>query len=53
MPADVGDITTTLSGFAGSPWTADRIHLIHSRPGQQPRFEMVGSWPLGAAVSSA
>jgi 2'-5' RNA ligase len=53
MPADVRDITAALSGFEGSPWTADRIHLIHSRPDGQPRFETVGSWPLGAAVSRA
>lgn len=53
MPADVSDIAAALSGFAGSPWTADRIHLIHSRPGHQPRFETIGTWPLGAAVSRA
>lgn len=53
MPADVRDITAALSGFEGSPWAAGRIHLIHSRPDGQPRFETVASWPLGAAVSRA
>jgi 2'-5' RNA ligase len=53
MPADVRNITAALSGFEGSPWAAGRIHLIHSRPDGQPRFETVASWPLGAAVSRA
>jgi 2'-5' RNA ligase len=48
MAADVGDVAAALSGYAGTPWTADRIHLIYSRPGQRPRFATVGSWPLGA-----
>jgi RNA 2',3'-cyclic 3'-phosphodiesterase len=53
MPADVRDITAALSGYASPSWTADRIHLIHSRPGGQPRYATVGSWPLAAPVASA
>jgi RNA 2',3'-cyclic 3'-phosphodiesterase len=48
MPADVSSLVAALDGYQGLPWTADRIHLIHSRLGQQPRFVMLGSWPLRA-----
>ena len=47
MPADVREVTAALSGYDGTPWTADRIHLINSRPGQQPRYATLGSWSLG------
>jgi RNA 2',3'-cyclic 3'-phosphodiesterase len=53
MPADVRDITTAIGDYAGAPWTADRIHLIHSRPDGQPRYDTIGSWPLSGAVSRA
>lgn len=42
-----------LSGFRGSPWSADVLHLVASIPprsgvpGEQPRYETVASWPLG------
>jgi 2'-5' RNA ligase len=47
--ADVRPIVAALGGYRGRQWTAEDICLIHSRPGQQPRFATVGSWPLGAA----
>jgi len=46
-PADVRGLVDALSGYQGPGWTADRIHLIHSRPGGQPRYTTVASWPLG------
>jgi hypothetical protein len=27
---------------------ATEIHLIHSRLGSQPRYEVIGTWPLRA-----
>ena len=36
-----------LSGYQGPSWTAGRLHLIHSRLGQQPRYATVGSWAIG------
>jgi RNA 2',3'-cyclic 3'-phosphodiesterase len=53
MPADVREVVTALGGYQGAQWTADRIHLIHSRPGGHPRFSTIGSWPLVAAPDSA
>ncbi len=35
-----------LASFAGTPWVASEIYLIHSRLGAQPRYEILGSWPL-------
>ncbi|SDL16483.1 RNA 2',3'-cyclic phosphodiesterase [Streptomyces indicus] len=41
-----------LDGFAGEPWTADRLSLVRSHlptsgiPGERPRYEEVGHWPL-------
>ena len=52
MPADVRDVVTALDGYQGAQWTADRIHLIHSRPGGHPRFSTIGSWPLVATPGS-
>jgi RNA 2',3'-cyclic 3'-phosphodiesterase len=48
MPADVTELVAALAGYQGSPWTADRIHLVHSRLGatDQPRYATLGSWPL-------
>jgi RNA 2',3'-cyclic 3'-phosphodiesterase len=44
--ADVSDLTATLAGFTGSPWTAAEIRLIRSNPGREPRYEDLGCWPL-------
>ena len=46
-PADARALVRALSGYQGPSWTADRLHLVHSRPGQQPRYEAVGSWAIG------
>jgi 2'-5' RNA ligase len=48
-PADVRPLVETLGGFAGTPWVAREIHLIHSRLGAHPRYEVLGTWPLRAA----
>jgi 2'-5' RNA ligase len=43
---DVRALTAELSDYAGSPWTAEEIYLIRSRPDSRPRYETLGSWPL-------
>jgi RNA 2',3'-cyclic 3'-phosphodiesterase len=45
-PADVRDLVTTLSTYAGPPWRVDRIDLIDSHLGGWPRYATVGRWPL-------
>src|SRR5215468_393970 len=52
VPADVQTLVATLSGFAGTPWTAEEIYLIRSRPQDQPRYETLGAWPLLAPAPS-
>ncbi len=47
VPADARALVAALSEYRGPAWTADRIHLIRSRPGGQPRYTTLGSWPLG------
>jgi RNA 2',3'-cyclic 3'-phosphodiesterase len=51
MPADVSGLVAALAGYQGTPWTADRIHLVRSRLGatDQPRYATLGSWPLHPA----
>ena len=46
-PADVRPLVAALSGFAGTPWVADRIQLIRSYPGPRPAYEALACWPLG------
>jgi len=48
MPADVTALVATLDGYQGQPWTADRVHLVRSRPGaaEHPRYTSLASWPL-------
>ena len=44
---------TVLDGFEGRGWTVGELCLMRSRlpasgvPGEQPRYEVVGRWPLG------
>ncbi|MFI5827629.1 RNA 2',3'-cyclic phosphodiesterase [Streptomyces sp. NPDC051578] len=44
-----------LAPFEGSPWRVDTLSLVrshlptHGIPGEQPRYEVVGAWPLAAA----
>jgi RNA 2',3'-cyclic 3'-phosphodiesterase len=45
-PADVSSLVGSLAAFAGTPWLAEEIHLIHSRLDAQPRYEVIGTWPL-------
>lgn len=46
-PTDVSDMSVTLSGFSGTPWTATSVHLIRSHlSGGPPRYEELSSWPL-------
>ncbi|MER6450981.1 RNA 2',3'-cyclic phosphodiesterase [Streptomyces venezuelae] len=41
-----------LADFAGTPWQVDTLSLVRSNlpvsgvPGEQPRYETVGAWPL-------
>lgn len=53
MSADVRTLVATLDGFAGTAWMAGEIHLIRSRPQDQPRYETLGTWPLLAPAPSA
>ena len=49
--ADLRPAVAALAAFAGSPWTADALHLVHSRlgvgSGGTAAHEIVGTWPLG------
>jgi RNA 2',3'-cyclic 3'-phosphodiesterase len=52
-PVDARSLVASLSGLAGTPWTAREIYLIRShlpRTGRhgngRPRYETLGSWPL-------
>jgi RNA 2',3'-cyclic 3'-phosphodiesterase len=45
-PANVRLLVAALTDFSGTPWTADRIHLIRSHLGPRSRYETLGSWPL-------
>jgi RNA 2',3'-cyclic 3'-phosphodiesterase len=49
--ADLRPAVAALSGFVGSPWTADALHLVRSRlgagPGGTALHEIVATWPLG------
>lgn len=49
-PADVNSLVGTLGGFAGTPWVATEVHLIHSRLSAHPRYEVIGTWPLRRAT---
>ena len=50
-PVDARPLVDSLSGYAGTPWTAGEIYLIRShlpggRPHDRPRYETLGRWPL-------
>jgi 2'-5' RNA ligase len=47
-PVNVRPLVDALTEYSGSTWPADRIHLIRSHLGPQPRYESIGSWPLRA-----
>ncbi len=46
LPTDVRSLIGALNGYAGTAWTAERIELIRSHTGPQPRYELLASWPL-------
>ncbi|ANS66032.1 2',5' RNA ligase [Streptomyces lincolnensis] len=52
---DVRGFVEALSGFAGRTWAVEELALVRSNlptsgvPGEQPRYEVVGRWGLGAA----
>lgn len=52
---DVRPYLDRLDGFAGRAWTVDELALVRSNlprsgvPGEQPRYEAVARWALGAA----
>jgi RNA 2',3'-cyclic 3'-phosphodiesterase len=45
---NVRPLVDALGEYSGRTWPADRIHLIRSHLGPQPRYESIGSWPLRA-----
>lgn len=45
-PADVRPLVENLSRYAGTPWTATEIYLIHSRLAGRPRYETLTACPL-------
>jgi|SRR6185437_4967411 len=46
-PTDVGPVVDVLAGFSGGGWLAAEMHLIRSHAGPKPRYETLGTWPLG------
>jgi len=52
---DVQPYLDALKGFTSRTWTVDELTLVRSNlpksgvPGEQPRYETVGRWPLEAA----
>jgi RNA 2',3'-cyclic 3'-phosphodiesterase len=47
-PADVRSLVDALAGYSGAPWAATKFHLVRSLLGARPRYEVMGTWPLGA-----
>jgi 2'-5' RNA ligase len=52
-PANLGPLVATLSGFSGRVWDAAGVELIRSHTGPQPRYEIIGNWPLRAPLPRA
>src|ERR1039458_3790921 len=50
---DVRALMAELAEYAGTPWMAEEIYLIRSRPDSRPRYETLGSWPLAATTPPA
>ncbi|WP_329117640.1 RNA 2',3'-cyclic phosphodiesterase [Streptomyces sp. NBC_01353] len=52
---DLGPFVDTMAGFEGTRWQVPELALVRSNlpgggvPGEQPRYETVGVWPLGGA----
>ncbi|GHC60144.1 RNA 2',3'-cyclic phosphodiesterase [Streptomyces flavofungini] len=57
--ADFRPYVEELAAFEGTPWTVAELVLVRSNlptsgvPGERPRYEAVGRWPLGGAAKSA
>jgi 2'-5' RNA ligase len=45
-PADLRARVQRLAGYAGRPWRASEIHLVHSTLGAAVRHETIGNWAL-------
>ena len=52
-PADLRDLVATLDGYRARPWRAERVELIESHLGGQPRYTSIGGWPLGPGPDGA
>ncbi|WP_030573378.1 RNA 2',3'-cyclic phosphodiesterase [Streptomyces aureocirculatus] len=56
---DLGPYVEALGAFDGTPWTVADLALVRSNlprsgvPGERPRYEVVGRWPLGGADGDA
>jgi 2'-5' RNA ligase len=50
-PGDTYDpgLVRDLAGYVGPCFGVDRIGLVRSHLGPSPRYESLGSWPLGDA----
>jgi 2'-5' RNA ligase len=55
MAADVTGLVAALGCYQGQLWTADRLHLVRSRPGgtESPRYVSLASWPLRTPPAAA
>ncbi|MEV4946348.1 RNA 2',3'-cyclic phosphodiesterase [Streptomyces sp. NPDC053755] len=55
VDTDLRPFLDVLAPFEGSRWQVGELALVRSRlpvsgvPGEQPRYEKVGAWPLGGA----
>jgi 2'-5' RNA ligase len=43
---DLRELVESLASFEGTPWPADRVHLVRSHLGPRVRYEPAGSWAL-------
>jgi RNA 2',3'-cyclic 3'-phosphodiesterase len=48
--ADLAPLVRALAEFSGEEWTAEKVHLVRSYTGPQPRYETLASWPLRASA---
>lgn len=46
-PAGIRDLVAALTSYQGPRWRAERVELIESHLGGQPRYTTIGGWPLG------
>ncbi|UYQ62842.1 RNA 2',3'-cyclic phosphodiesterase [Streptomyces peucetius] len=55
LAADLRPYVDALDGFEGTAWEVGQLALVRSNlpvsgvQGEQPRYEVAGSWPLGGA----